>query len=81
MKAMVISGGVVIGGWALIKYITPPREKLLESLLPEERELIKQAEEDRTQDMVVKIIKESALSNEPIWKIGKLDRKTLNSDK
>ena len=30
MKAMVISGGVVIGGWALIKYITPPREKLLE---------------------------------------------------
>jgi hypothetical protein len=30
IRPLVISGGVIVGGWALINYITPTREELLE---------------------------------------------------
>lgn len=68
-------GGVIIaGGCLLFKYTTPTDEEIINSLSPElrmqyEREKsLRQAE----QQELMKIVKQTAQSDDPIWKTGSI---------
>lgn len=69
-------GGAIVGlGAVLFKYTTPTDEELINSLSPElrlqyERERqLRQAE----QRELMKIVRETAKSDDPIWKTGSID--------
>lgn len=75
LKIYIYGGSIILGGVLLFKYTTPTDEKLIASLSPELR---LQYEEERKlrqeeQRELMRIVQETAKSNEPIWKTGPID--------
>ncbi|AMD22801.1 HHR032Cp [Eremothecium sinecaudum] len=66
-------GGIIIGsGVLLFKYTTPTDEELIERLSPELRQQYEREKNLRQaeQQTLMKIVQETAKSNDPIWKTG-----------
>ncbi|SCV99598.1 LAFE_0A06722g1_1 [Lachancea fermentati] len=74
LKVYVMGGAVIGTGVLLFKYTTPTDEELIKSLSPElrlqyERERkLRQAE----QQELMKIVQQTAKSDDPIWKTGSI---------
>ncbi|CCK71682.1 Cbp4p KNAG_0H02670 [Huiozyma naganishii CBS 8797] len=66
-------GGAIIGsGVLLFKYSTPSDEKLIESFSPEVRRRYEEGRQLRQEEQrqLMKIVRETANSSDPIWKTG-----------
>lgn len=74
LKVWGYGGAIIAGGCLLFKYTTPTDEEIINSLSPElrmqyEREKsLRQAE----QQELMKIVKQTAQSDDPIWKTGSI---------
>ncbi|CDR40463.1 CYFA0S05e00826g1_1 [Cyberlindnera fabianii] len=67
------TGGVIIlTGVLLFKYTTPTEEQLIASLSPELRSQYEKEKglRRREQEELIKIVKQTAASNDPIWMTG-----------
>ncbi|KAH3661679.1 hypothetical protein OGAPHI_006529 [Ogataea philodendri] len=74
-KRSLLTGGGIIGtGVLLYIFTTPTEEQLVAKLSPELRADYERNKElrQREQQMLMEIVKQTAASNEPIWKTGSL---------
>ncbi|SCU96639.1 LANO_0E13982g1_1 [Lachancea nothofagi CBS 11611] len=75
LRVYAFGGAIIATGAVLFKYTTPTDEELIKALSPElrlqfERERqLRQAE----QQELMKIVRETAKSDDPIWKTGSID--------
>ncbi len=71
-KAIFWSSSIVALGFILLKYATPDSEKLLKEMSPDVRRQVEENKELRMkeQEELMKIVKKTAASKDPIWKTG-----------
>lgn len=75
LKIYVYGGAIILSGVLLFKYTTPTDEKLIASLSPELRlqyEREKKLRQDEQRELM-RIVQETAKSNDPIWKTGPIE--------
>lgn len=75
LKIYVYGGAIIMSGVLLFKYTTPSDEKLIASLSPELRlqyEREKKLRQDEQRELM-RIVQETAKSNDPIWKTGPIE--------
>ncbi|KGK35366.1 hypothetical protein JL09_g5483 [Pichia kudriavzevii] len=75
LRASIIYGGGIVGlGVLLFKFTVPTEEQLLQEMTPERRAHVERnrAIRQEEQRLVMEIARETANSNEPVWKTGKL---------
>lgn len=75
LRASIIYGGGIVGlGVLLFKLTVPTEEQLLQEMTPERRAHVERnrAIRQEEQRLVMEIARETANSNEPVWKTGKL---------
>ncbi|QLG72164.1 hypothetical protein HG535_0C05180 [Zygotorulaspora mrakii] len=75
LRVWAVGGAIIGGGVLLFKYTTPTDEEIINSLSPELR---LQYEKERNlrqaeQQELMNIVKETSLSDKPIWKTGPIN--------
>ncbi|AOA64170.1 Cytochrome bc1 complex assembly factor [Komagataella phaffii CBS 7435] len=73
-KSLIYGGGIIGTGVLLYKFTTPTEEQLIARLSPELRQEYEQNKSLRRkeQEELMKIVRETSKSNDPIWKTGPL---------
>ena len=71
-RVYAVGFGIVMTGVLLFKYTTPTEEELINSLSPELRAQYEREKglRRREQEELIKIVKQTSASNDPIWMTG-----------